>query len=88
MDAGGQDGPHQDQWHAPAAGGHWDAAPVSERESIGTYPGTATGDWGEAGRTGEWAGSQTAEWARAEARPSRPARPSQPRRRAGSLGPG
>jgi hypothetical protein len=66
MDAGGQAGPHEDQWHAATAGGHWDAAPVSEREPIGTYPGTATGDWGEAGRTGEWAGSQTAEWARAD----------------------
>ena len=65
-DAGGQDGPHQDQWHAPAAGGQWDTAPVSEWESTGTHPGTGTGDWGEAGRTGEWAGSQTAEWARAD----------------------
>ena len=65
-DAGGQDGPHQDQWHAPAAGGQWDGAPVSEWESTGTHPGTGTGDWGEAGRTGEWAGSQTAEWARAD----------------------
>ena len=80
-DAGGQDGPHQDQWHAPAAGGQWDGAPVSEWESTGTHPGTGTGDWGEAGRTGEWAGSQTAEWARADEAGAA-------RRRSRSLGPG
>jgi len=44
-----------DSWNdAPADGqqGHWQDA-----------PGQPGGDWGEAGRTGEWASSQTGEWA-------------------------
>ncbi|MBV9795707.1 MAG: hypothetical protein JO016_17405 [Actinobacteria bacterium] len=49
-----------DSWNeAPADGnqGHWQDAPGQG------------GDWGEAGRTGEWASSQTGEWAMADAEP-------------------
>jgi hypothetical protein len=52
-----------DSWNdGPADGhqGHWQDA-----------PGQPGGDWGEAGRTGEWASSQTGEWALADAEPRR-----------------
>ncbi|MGO9779343.1 MAG: hypothetical protein ACLPQY_06145 [Streptosporangiaceae bacterium] len=61
------------QWDTPASTtAHWDAAPVADWEATGTLDPAGAGDWsgaddwGEPGRTGEWAGSQTGEWARAD----------------------
>jgi hypothetical protein len=50
------DAPQGEHWQ----GEHWQAG-----------PGGQGGDWGEAGRTGEWASSQTGEWALADGEPRR-----------------
>jgi hypothetical protein len=78
----GQRGPAQGFPPAPGQPGpvypqgdfdSWNEAPADgpQGEHWQDAPGGQGGDWGEAGRTGEWASSQTGEWALADAEPRR-----------------
>ena len=61
-----------DSWNdAPADGqqGRWEETPAGPGPGGEAPP--DDGDWGQAGRTGEWASSQTGEWALADAEPRR-----------------
>jgi hypothetical protein len=49
----------------------WNEAPADGHQGEHWQDGPGGGDWGEAGRTGEWASSQTGEWALADAEPRR-----------------
>jgi hypothetical protein len=50
----------------------WNDAPAAEGYQQGEHwQGGQGGDWGEAGRTGEWSSSQTGEWALADNEPRR-----------------